>query len=352
MEAALPTKENFVSIINGKETQLFYIKNANKCQCAVTNYGARVVGLLVPDKKGTLTDIVVGFKNITDYLKADCPYYGAVIGRFANRIANGQFTLDEKKYQLDLNNGPNALHGGDSGFHTHVWDSKQVDEQSVEFIYISDDGEEGYPGQLTTKVIYSLTDENELRIDFELSTDKKTIANITNHNFWNLNGEGAGVIMDHELKINATKFTPINSSSIPTGIETVTNTEFDFTNFHKIGERIADDQEQIKNGNGYDHNFVLDKGITSSPVLVTIAKGDLSGIVMEVSTTEPGLQFYSGNFMEGKDVFKSGAKDEYRTAFCLETQHFPDSPNQPDFPKTALESGNVYKSTTAFRFTC
>lgn len=351
MELKLPAKENFVSTIKGKETSLFHLRNENNVYCAITNYGARVVSFLVPDKNDNLVDIVVGFSSITDYVNADCPYYGAIIGRYGNRIAKGKFTLDGKIYQLDLNNGENALHGGNTGFHNRVWDAVQKDDQTVELIYISKDGEEGYPGEMTTKLIYSLTNENELKIEYEFSTDKKTIANITNHNFWNLNGEGSGTINKHELKIKATKFTPIDSSSIPTGIEPVANSPFDFTQFHSIGERIEEDHEQLKNGRGYDHNFVLDKGITPSPEPIAIVKGDSSGIMMEVLTTEPGVQVYTGNFMEGKDIFKSGAKDDFRTAFCLETQHFPDSPNQPFFPTTVIEPGKIYRSTTVHRFT-
>ncbi len=347
----LASTDKFNSEINSKQVAVFYLKNQN-ISIAITNYGARVVSFLIPDKSGAITDIVVGFNGIHYYMKADCPYYGAIIGRFANRIAKGNFTLDGKNYQLELNNGPNALHGGSNGFHNHVWDALQIDESSIELKYISIDGEEGYPGTMTTKVTYTLSDDNEFRIDYELSTDKKTIANITNHNFWNLNGEGSGDILDHEIMIKANKFIAIDPTSIPIAIKAVKNTPFDFREFHRIGERIDADHEQIKNGSGYDHNFVFDKGITSSAELVAIAKGNLSGIIMEVSTTEPGVQLYSGNFMQGKDVFKSGAKDEYRTAFCLETQHFPDSPNQPTYPTTVIEPGNVYRSATVHKFKC
>ncbi len=342
-------EKNFKSEINGKEIDIYFIKNKT-ISVAITNYGARVVRFLIPDKNGILVDIVVGFKSIEDYFKADCPFYGAIIGRFANRIANGKFTLDEKTYQLERNNGPNALHGGSNGFHNCVWDVLQLKENSLELSCLSVDGEDGYPGTMTTKVLYSITDDNEFRIDYEISTDKKTIANITNHNFWNLNGEGSGDILNHELKLNAKKFIAIDANSIPAGTEAVHDTPFDFSAFHKIGKRINVDDEQIKNGNGYDHNFCLDKGITQYPELVAVAKADVSGIVMEVSTTEPGLQFYSGNFMEGKDVFKSGKRDEHRTAFCLEAQHFPDSPNQPTFPTTVIEPGKVYRSTTMHKF--
>ncbi len=345
----LGLEENFKSELYGKEINIYFIKSKT-ISVAITNYGARVVSCLIPDKNGIHTDIVVGFKSIENYFKADCPYYGAIIGRFANRIAHGKFTLDGKNYQLELNNGPNALHGGSNGFHNRVWDVLQHEEKYLELSYLSLDGEDGYPGTMTTKVLYTITDDNEFKIDYEISTDKKTIANITNHNFWNLNGEGSGDILHHELKIHSKKMIEIDANSIPTGIKAVEDTPFDFSEFHKIGKRINADYEQLKNGNGYDHNFCLDKGFTTSPELIAIAKGDISGIVMEVSTTEPGLQFYSGNFMEGKDVFKSGKSDEYRTAFCLEAQHFPDSPNQPTFPTTVKEPSEIYRSTTIHKF--
>ena len=344
----LVLKQNFKGELNGKEIGIYYLRNKN-ISVAITNYGARVVSFMVPDKSGVPTDIVVGFKSIEDYFKADCPYYGAIVGRFANRIANGNFTLEGKNYQLELNNGHHALHGGSGGFHNCVWDVLMHNETRVDFSYLSIDGEGGYPGTMTTKVSYTLTDENECRIDYEYFTDKTTVANITNHNFWNLNGEGSGDILNHKLKINAAKFVAIDSTSIPQNIEAIENSPFDFTEFKSIGEEIHTDNEQLKNGNGYDHNFVLDKGITTSPELIAVAKGDISGIVMEVFTTESGVQFYSGNFMEGKDIFKGGARDGFRTAFCLETQKFPDSPNQPNFPTSIIEPDNIYKSTTIYK---
>lgn len=349
--ASLPAKAAFDTMINGKKNELFIIKNANGLQAALTNYGARMVGFLVPDKTGALKDIVIGIDNIHDYVNAKERYFGVIVGRFGNRIAKGKFTLEGKSYQLDLNNAPNTLHGGSTGFHSRVWDGKQIDSQSVEFTYVAAEGEEGYPGTLTTKVLYKLTSNNELVIDLEMTTDKKTIVNITNHNYWNLNGEGSGTINNHELTIKASKYTPVDSTLIPTGIEAVANTPFDFTNFHKIGERINAGNTQLKYGKGYDHNFVLDKGITKSPESAAVVKGDISGITMEILTTEPGLQFYGGNFMQSMHTLKSGAKDDHRTALCLETQHFPDSPNQPAFPTTVLNAGATYKSSTVFKFT-
>lgn len=348
--AALPAREKFDTVIDGKQNSLYFLTNKNNFRAAVTNYGARMVGFLVPDKDGKLTDIVVGFDNVKDYVKAEERYFGVIVGRFGNRIAKGKFTLDGKTYQLDLNNGANTLHGGRTGFHSRMWDAVQTDSQTVVFTYVSKDGEEGYPGTLTTKATYKLTDDNELRIDYEITTDKKTITNITNHNYWNLNGEGSGTINNHDLMIKATKYTPVDSTLIPTGIETVANTPFDFTASHKIGERIETDNTQLKYGKGYDHNFVLDKGMTAAPELITTVKGDVSGIVMDISTTEPAIQFYGGNFMQSKHTLKSGAKDDFRTALCLETQHFPDSPNQPSFPTTVLEPGKKYVSTTVHKF--
>lgn len=346
----LPAKEKFDSTVDGVKGELFYIRNKNNFQAAVTNYGARMVSLLVPDKTGKLIETVVGFDNLQQFITAEERFFGAVVGRFGNRIAKGKFTLDGKSYQLDLNNGPNTLHGGRTGFHSRFWQGQQIDSAAVQLTYVSKDGEEGYPGQLTVKVTYRLTDNNELRMDYEMVTDGKTISNITNHNYWNLNGEGSGTINDHELMIKAARYTPVDSTLIPTGIEPVANTPFDFTTAIKIGARVEADHLQLKYGKGYDHNYVLDKGITSTPELIAVAKGDKTGIIMEIFTTEPGVQFYGGNFMQSKHQLKSGAKDDFRTAFCLETQHFPDSPNQPSFPSTLLEPGRVYTSTTIHKF--
>ncbi|MCB0777635.1 MAG: galactose mutarotase [Chitinophagaceae bacterium] len=348
--AVLPSAANFDTTLGDKKVFLLYIKNEKGMQAAVTNYGARMVGLLVPDKTGELRDVVLGFDNISDYVSAGERFFGAIVGRFGNRIAKGQFTLDGKSYQLDLNNGPNSLHGGRKGYHSIVWDMKQLDSSSVELTYVSADGDEGYPGTLTVKVIYKITNDNEVLMEYEMGTDKKTVANITNHNYWNLNGEGSGTINDHELMIKAAKYTPVDSTLIPTGIEPVAGTPFDFTDFHKIGERVGADNTQLKYGGGYDHNYVLDKGITTDPELIATVKGDKSGIVMDILTTEPGVQLYGGNFMKGLHVMKNGSKDDYRTAFCLETQHFPDSPNQPDFPSTVLEPGKTYSSKTVCKF--
>lgn len=348
--ATLPGAATFDSTIDGKKVQLAFISNKNGIKAAVTNYGARMVGLLVPDKNGVPTDVCIGFDNINDYAGAAERYFGSVVGRFGNRIAKGKFTLDGKEYQLALNNGVNTLHGGPKGFHSVMWDMVQPDSSSVVLTYVAADGEEGYPGKLTVKVEYRITDADEVVMNYEISTDKKTVVNVTNHNYWNLNGEGSGTINDHELMIKATKYTPVDSTLIPTGIETVIGTPFDFTTAAKIGSRIDADNTQLKYGKGYDHNYVLDKGITAQPELIVTVKADKSGIAMDVLTTEPGVQFYGGNFMNSLHILKSGAKDDFRTAFCLETQHFPDSPNQPSFPSTVLEPGTTYKSSTVHKF--
>ena len=342
----LPAEENFNATIQGKKTALYYLKNKNNLQAALTNYGARLVSFLVPDKNGKLTDINAGFDNIEKYVTAKDQCYGATVGRYAGRIDGGKFSIDGITYQLDVNNGNNAIHGGNTGFQTRVWDGQQINNQSVEFTYESADGEEGYPGTFNIKVIYTLTDNDELKIESEYSSDKKTIANIINHSFYNLNGEGSGGIDHHLLKINSDKFNAINENCIPTHIASVKNTPFDFTNFHTIGERIKANDEQIKNGTGYDHTYVLDKGVSAKPELAATAIGDISGIAMEVYTTEPGVHFYTGNSMQGLHTFRSGAKDDCRTAFCLETQHYPNSPNNAQAPSTIKEAGKIYTSVT------
>ncbi|MEY4628172.1 MAG: hypothetical protein RLZZ595_498 [Bacteroidota bacterium] len=346
----LPSPEGFDSSIAGKQVGLYYIQNEKGLKAAITNYGARVVGMLVPDKNNAIRDVVIGFNNVGDFIQSEEPFFGAVVGRYGNRIAKGQFTLDGKIYHLDINNKQNSLHGGRTGFHNRVWEAKQKDSASLELTYVSKDGEEGYPGNVTTVVTYTLTEENELRLDYRITTDKKTVVNVTNHNFWNLNGEGSGTINNHQLMIKADQYIAVDSTLIPIGIEKVAGTPFDFTTYHTIGERLRVNNIQLAYGLGYDHNYVLDKGLTKEPVLVASAKGDISGIQMDVFTTEPGLQFYGGNVMKGKHTMKSGAKDEFQTAFCLETQHFPDSPNQPAYPTTVLEAGKTYSSTSIYKF--
>lgn len=343
--AALPNVASFNSTVDGQATTLYLLKNSGKVQAAITNYGARVVSLLVPDKHGVLTDVALGYDSIGSYVHGPETYFGAIVGRYGNRIAKGKFKLAGKEYTLATNNGPNSLHGGKKGFGAVVWTGKQVNDSTVELTYLSKDGEEGYPGNLTVKVTYTLTG-NALQIGYEASTDKATVANLTNHTYFNLNGEGSGTINGHLLQLNASRYTPVDSTLIPTGkLDSVAGTPFDFRQPTAIGSRIGQNDQQLQFGKGYDHNFVLDK---SAPA-VTIT-GDQSGIIMTVTTDQPGVQFYGGNFMTGKNTLKGGKKDDYRTAFCLETQHFPDSPNQPNFPSTELKPGQTWKSTTTYTF--
>jgi aldose 1-epimerase len=342
----LPKKENFITALDGKETALYYLQNKNNLQAALTNYGARVVSLLVPDKNGKLIDINAGFGSIEEYISAKDQCYGAVVGRYAGRIAGAKFSIDGLAYQLDVNSGNNAIHGGNTGFQTRVWDAQQINNQSVQFTYVSADGEEGYPGKFTITVIYTLTDDEELKMEFEYSSDEKTIANIINHNFYNLNGEGAGDINNHLVQINSDRFNAINEDCIPTHIASVKNSLFDFTNFHTVGERINASDVQIKNGTGYDHTFVLDNSESTKPELAATAIGEKSAIAMEVYTTEPGVHFYTGNLMQGLHTFKSGLRDDSRTALCLETQHYPNSSNNPQVPSNIKEAGKKYSSIT------
>lgn len=349
--APLPSRAAFQQTIDGKSTDLYILKNKNNMQAAITNYGGRLVSLLVPDSANNLVDVVIGFDSVQGYQKSTEPYFGATIGRYGNRIAKGKFTLDGKEYKLFTNNGPNTLHGGKKGFQDVVWDAKPIGENALELTYTSKDMEEGFPGNLQVKVTFTLTDDNEMKIDYEATTDKKTVVNLTNHAFYNLNGQGSGTINDHVLMIDADQYTPVDSTLIPLGKnEPVANTPFDFRTAHTIGSRIDTPNEQLKFGKGYDHNYVLNAGISSSLHHAATITGDKSHITMDVLTQEPGIQFYGGNFMESKNSMKNGNKDDFRTAFCLETQHFPDSPNQPLFPSTVLEAGKTYKTSTVYKF--
>ncbi len=347
--AVLPSAKDFDTAIDGKKVSLYVLKNKNGVRLAFTNYGGRIVSMLVPDKEGKMTDIIIGPGSAEAYVKCTEPYFGATIGRYGNRIAKGKFSIDGQTYTLATNNGVNHLHGGKIGFQYVVWDVAAVNDNTITFSYISRDGEEGYPGNLTVKVTYILTDANEVEMNYEATTDKKTVVNLTNHAFFNLNG--GGKIAGHFLTVYADKYIPVDSTLIPTGkLEPVENTVFDFRKATAIGARINDNNEQLKNGKGYDHNFVLKKENKDKMTLAAIAIGDKSGIKMEIFTEEPGLQFYSGNFMQSKNVLKGGVKDDYRTSFCLETQHFPDSPNQKDFPSTLLVPGKVYKTSSVYKF--
>lgn len=345
-------KANFEATIDGKKTGLYILENHNGIKAAITNYGGRLVSLMVPDKNGKMTDVVVGFKSVQEYENSTEPYFGATIGRFGNRIAKGKFTLDGKDYNLFINNGANTLHGGKKGYQAVVWDANKLNDSTLQLSYVSKDMEEGFPGTLNVKVTYSLTADNGFKCDYEATTDKKTVVNLTNHAFFNLNGEGSSPVLNHTVQIYADKYTPVDSGLIPTGkLEPVKGTPFDFTQPATIGARINDSaNEQIKNGKGYDHNYVL-TGIKVNGMnhAATVA-GDQSGIVMDVYTMEPGLQFYSGNFMQSKNSFKGGTKDDFRTAFCMETQHFPDAPNQPNFPSTVLSPGDTYHTSSLYAF--
>ncbi len=338
----------FEKTIDGKQTKLYTLENKNGMKALITNYGGRLVSLFVPDS-GKLVDVVIGFESVDGFVKSAEPYFGATIGRYGNRIAKGHFTLDGHQYTLFKNNGPNTLHGGKKGFQDVVWDANKTNDTTLVLTYLSKDMEEGFPGNLKVKVTYTLTQDNALKVDYEATTDKTTIVNLTNHAFFNLNGEGSGTILNHSLQINADKYTPVDTTLIPTGkLEEVTGTPFDFRKPTTLQARINDNNEQLKNGKGYDHNFVLNQHDAKAPV--AIVKGDKSGITMEVYTQEPGLQLYSGNFMQSKNVMKGGKKDDFRTAFALETQHFPDSPNQPSFPSTVLKPGDTYRTQSIYKF--
>ncbi len=350
LSATMVDSTKFDTTINSKAVKMFTLTNKNNMKAVFTNLGGRIISLMVPDSAGKLTDVVVGFASAEAYQKSTEPYFGATIGRYGNRIAKGKFTIDGKNYQSSLNNGTNMLHGGKDGFQSKVWDATQPDAHTIVLNYLSKDGEEGFPGNLNVKVTYTLTDDNELKMDYEATTDKKTIVNLTNHAFFNLNGEGSGTILNHTLQIFANEYTPVDSTLIPTGIEKVAGTPFDFTQPTKIGARIEQDNQQLKNGEGYDHNFVLNGTKAMGMTHAATVKGDKSGIVMDIYTQEPGLQFYSGNFMQSKNTFKGGTKDDFRTAFAAETQHYPDSPNQPAFPSTELKPGDTYKTSSIYKF--
>jgi len=348
-KTVLETK-NFDTIIDGKKVNLFWIENQG-IKAAFTNYGGRLVGLWVADKNGKPTDVVVGMNSAAGFKNATEPYFGATIGRVGNRIAKGKFTLEGKQYRVPLNNGKNALHGGVKGFQDVVWDAVKTNENTLVFSYVSPDGEQGFPGNLKVKVTYTIADDNSVKMEYEATTDKTTVVNLTNHAFFNLNGEGSGTILNHELQIYANEFTPVDEGLIPNGeLKAVKNTPFDFTSKHTIGERIETKDEQLKFGKGYDHNYVLNGTKKNGLNHAATISGDKSGIVMDIFTQEPGLQFYSGNFMQSKNTFKSGSKDDFRTAFALETQHFPDAPNQPKFATIVLKPGQKYHTVSYYQF--
>jgi aldose 1-epimerase len=343
---------SFGSTPEGIPVEEFTLTNAAGVEVRAIALGATIVSLRVPDRDGRFDDIVLGHDNVESYLK-DSPYFGSIVGRFGNRIARGRFTLDGTEYRLATNDGPNHLHGGVKGFDKVLWNADAFkDERGVGVIFfrLSPDGEEGYPGNLQVRVTYTLTDNNELRVDYEANTDKATPVNLTQHSYFNLAGHASGDILEQVLTINADRYTPVDPTLIPTGeIAPVEGTPFDFREPTPIGERIDADDEQLRRGRGYDHNFVLNRPGTGLVLAARVVEPK-SGRTLEVSTTEPGLQFYSGNFLDGTIKGKGGTVYEHRTGFCLETQHFPDSPNQPDFPSTILRPGETYRSQTVFTF--
>lgn len=342
----------FTDTIDGKPVALYKLTNKQGVELAITNYGGRFVGLWVPDKNGKMTDVVIGMSSAEAYKNSAEPYFGATIGRYGNRIAKGKFKIDGKEFTLAINNPPNSLHGGKKGFQDVVWDAVQPNDSTLELRYTSPDREEGYPGTLQVKVVYSLTSNNEVYMDYTATTDQPTVVNLTNHAFFNLNGEGSGSILNHQMQIFADQYTPVDSTLIPTGaLEPVKGTPFDFTKATTIGARINDKNEQLLFGKGYDHNFALN-GTPAPNGMKRAAQaiGDKTGIVLDVYTQEPGVQFYCGNFMQSKNVLKTGVKDDFRTAFCLETQHYPDSPNQPAFPSTLLMPGASYHTVSVYKF--
>ena len=334
---------------DGAQVDLYTLTNVKGAEAIISTYGGAIVSLKVPDRNGVMGDIVLGFDKFEDYLKPE-PYFGAIIGRYANRIAHGKFTLSGVEYKLAKNDGDNALHGGIRGFDKRLWTAKEGPLQSLVLNYTSADGEEGYPGTLSVTVTYTLTDNNELQIDYAATTDKATVLNLTNHSYFNLAGQGEGDILSHKVTIYASRFTPIDKSLIPTGeLKSVLNTPFDFQQAHEIGERIDANDEQLAFGEGYDHNFILNSGGASLEIVAKVTEHEF-GRVMEVLTSEPGLQFYTANHLDGTLTGKGGKKYGRRAAFCMETQHFPDSPNRPDFTDTVLYPGVHFQSTTIYRF--
>jgi len=345
------TKQPFGKMPDGTSVDL-YTLSEGAVEARITNFGGTVVSLKVPDKSGKSDDIVLGFDTLDEYVKVNNgtgnPFFGALIGRYGNRIAKGSFTLDGKTYSLPINNPPNSLHGGPHGFNNVVWTGKQI-QNGVELTYLSQDGEAGYPGNLSVTVRYTL-ENSALKIDYSATTDKDTVVNLTNHSYFNLAGQGHGDILNHQLRLRASRFTPVDSTLIPTGeLKAVAGTPFDFQKPTRVGERIDADNEQIRFGKGYDHNWVLD---SSTGKLADAAEvyEPTTGRVLRVSTTQPGVQFYTGNFLDGTLKGKGGLTYQHRSGLCLETQHFPDSPNHPKFPTTELKPGERYRQVTVFSF--
>lgn len=344
-------KSNFQTEIDGKKVDLYVLKNQNNMEVCITNYGGRIVSVMVPDKDGQMKDVVLGFDSIQDYVKYT-NNFGATIGRYGNRIANGKFTIDDVEYQLPLNNGPHTLHGGDNGFDVQVWDAEQVSDQELKLTYTSKDGEEGFPGNLDCTVTFRLTDDNAVDIQYQAETDKPTLANLTNHSYFNLDGDPSQSNADQLLMIDADYYTPIDSTVMTTGeILPVEGTDMDFKTPTAIGQRIDNYEfDQLKNGMGYDHNWVLNTKGDIKKVAATL-ESPKTGIIMEMYTNEPGVQFYAGNFLDGTLTGKKGIVYNKRASVCLETQKYPNSPNNPEWPSTTLRPGEKYFSQCIYKFT-
>ncbi|HEX8774042.1 MAG TPA: aldose epimerase family protein [Pyrinomonadaceae bacterium] len=342
----------FGKTADGTPVEIYTLTNAHGLEAQIMTYGGIVVSLKVPDRSGRMADVVLGYDTLEGYLKDNGPYMGALVGRYANRIANGRFTLGGVEYTLAKNNGENHLHGGLKGFDKVVWKATPLRNGGLRLTYLSKDGEEGYPGNLSVTVTYSLTNNNELRIDYGATTDKETVLNLTHHSYFNLAGAGSGDILGHEMLINADRFVPVaDSGAIPTGeLRGVKGTPMDFTKPTTVGARITQPDEQLNFGRGYDHTWVLNKTRARTPSLAARVQEPKSGRVMEVYTTEPGVQFYTGNFLDGTITGKGGKVYNQRYGLCLEAQHFPDSPNQPKFPTTVLRPGQRYTQTTIYKF--
>jgi len=340
-------KKEIFGEVDGKKVFQYTLTNENEMMVKILNYGGIVTHLFVPDKKGRLADVVLGYDSLKGYLE-DTPYFGAIVGRYGNRIAGGKFKINDEEYQLPLNDGANSLHGGIKGFDKMVWNADDFiypDSAGVVLSYLSKDGEEGFPGNLDLKVTYTLTNDNELKIEYTASTDKDTIANLTHHSYFNLKGQGEGNVLDHQMQIIADRYVPVDETLIPTGeLKELKHSPMDFTTPHAIGERI----EQV--AGGYDHTWVLNHYDGKHIHLAAKVSEPQSGRVMEVYTDQPGIQFYSGNFLDGSITGKQGKVYNKHYGFCLETQHFPDSPNQPNFPSVLLKPGEQYKTTTIYKF--
>jgi aldose 1-epimerase len=344
--------EDFRTVVDGKPTHLYFLQNKNDLELAVTDFGARVIEIWTPDRNGLFDDIVLGHSNINAYVSYQGErFLGASIGRYGNRIANGRFSLNGKTYQLPINNEPNSLHGGTKGFDMVVWDAVQEDSRTIHFQYTSADGEQGYPGTLKVEMTYQLTDNNEFIITYQAKTDQTTVINLTHHSFFNLHGAGNDTINDHIMTINADHFTPINDVMIPTGeIASVNGTPMDFRTPTAIGACVDDDFIQLHYGHGYDHNWVLNRTTENEVEHAASVYEPESGRLLEVYTTEPGMQFYGGNFFDGSIIGKKGKHYDYRASFALETQHFPDSPNHSNFPSVVLSPEETYHQTCLYRF--